>query len=266
MVPAAGHASRLEPLPVSKELFPVGFGKVKGKQGLRPKVAAQYLLEQMQLAGAEKTFIVLRKGKWDIPNYFGDGHGLDMHLAYLIMRHPYGVPYTLDQAYPFVQSATIVFGFPDIIFFPQNAYVRLLSHLADSGADIALAVYKAKRRPEKMDMLELDAQDRIRRIDIKPLRTHLRDTWIAAAWAPAFTEFMHKFVMTDGQKRVATDAGKLAMSDELHMGDIIRAGFESYIKTTIVRFDEGCFIDIGTPEDMLDAAGFVRGVEPTSIG
>lgn len=258
LVPAAGQASRLEPLPVSKELFPVGFGPVRGKQGLRPKVAAQYLLEQMQLAGAGKAFIVLRKGKWDIPNYFGDGQGQHMHLAYLIMRHPYGVPYTLDQAYPFIPSATIIFGFPDVIFFPKNAYVRLLDQLSDSGADIALGVFKVKRRPEKMDMLEMDAQDRIRRIVIKPEQTSLRDTWIAAAWTPRFTEFMHEYVTRDALERGQSAMGESAVDKELHMGDVLNAALESKMKTTTVRFDSDSFLDIGTPEDIVLASEFIK--------
>jgi len=36
------------------------------------------------------------------------------------MDLPYGVPYTLDQAYPFVQNATIALGFPDITCEPED--------------------------------------------------------------------------------------------------------------------------------------------------
>ena len=67
LLPAGGEAKRIAPLPCSKELFPIGFRPV-GEQGeLRPKVACHYLLEKMSLAGIGKVYIILRKGKWDIP-------------------------------------------------------------------------------------------------------------------------------------------------------------------------------------------------------
>jgi len=49
LIPAAGQAKRVSPLPGSKELFPVGFREVEvgGHVQLRPKVVSQYLLDNM---------------------------------------------------------------------------------------------------------------------------------------------------------------------------------------------------------------------------
>jgi len=94
LVPAGGQASRIAPLPCSKELYPIGFRSTDAGHGLQTKVVSHYLLEKMRLAGITKAYIVLRPGKWDIPAYFGDGLFLNMHLAYLMMRSPLGVPYT----------------------------------------------------------------------------------------------------------------------------------------------------------------------------
>ena len=73
LVPAGGKGKRISPLPCSKELYPVGFHDAHEDLGLRPKVVSHYLLEKMRLANITKTYIILRKGKWDIPAYFGDG-------------------------------------------------------------------------------------------------------------------------------------------------------------------------------------------------
>ena len=97
LIPAAGKASRIAPLPCSKELFPLGFRSVDRNGNTRPKVVSHYLLEKMRMANITKVFIILREGKWDIPAYFGNGKMLDMNLAYLMMDLPYGVPFTLDQ-------------------------------------------------------------------------------------------------------------------------------------------------------------------------
>src|SRR5262245_170131 len=86
LIPAGGQAKRIAPLPCSKELYPVGFRKHHADGSVRPKVACHYLLEKMKLAGVNKTFIVLRSGKWDIPTYFGDGKLVEMDLAYLAVH------------------------------------------------------------------------------------------------------------------------------------------------------------------------------------
>ena len=96
----------------------------------------------------KKAYIILREGKWDIPAYFGDGKSLNMHLAYLMMGLPFGVPYTLDQAYPFLQDALVALGFPDMIVEPDYAFVRLLAKREEVNADIVLGLFSALQPPE----------------------------------------------------------------------------------------------------------------------
>ena len=136
IVPMSGLASRITPLPCSKEIFPIGFSNAAAKTNIRPKVASHYLLEKMRFAGIRNAYLVLRKGKWDIPAYWGDGEILDMNLAYLLMNSAYGVPYTIDQAFSFVAEHTVAFGFPDIIFQPEDDYTQLISKLDAEDADI----------------------------------------------------------------------------------------------------------------------------------
>ena len=141
LIPAAGRATRLSPLPCSKELYPIGFRRIDEDGSLRPKVVCHYLLEKMQTAGIRNVYIVLREGKWDIPSYFGNGTMLDMRIAYLMMHLPFGVPYTLDQAYPFVKNAIVATGFPDIIFNHDRAFEKLLNRQADTNADVVLGLF-----------------------------------------------------------------------------------------------------------------------------
>ena len=107
LIPAAGVAKRISPLPSSKELFPIGFHEIAtdGQNLVRPKVVSNYLLENMFNAGASKVWIVLGKGKWDIMNYYGDGSAFGGHISYLVMEHPWGMPYTLNQAAPWLGDA-----------------------------------------------------------------------------------------------------------------------------------------------------------------
>ena len=126
LIPAGGQGARIGPLPCNKEIYPIGFDE---SAEARPKVACHYLLDKMRLAKITKAFIILREGKWDIPAYLRDGKVLGIHLAYLIMDAPFGVPFTLDQAFPFVHEAIIALGFPDIYFEQDDVFVKLLNRL-----------------------------------------------------------------------------------------------------------------------------------------
>ncbi|MGQ3684430.1 MAG: sugar phosphate nucleotidyltransferase [Candidatus Loosdrechtia sp.] len=252
LIPAAGKASRISPLPCSKELFPVGFRYVENSNTLRPKVVSHYLLEKMRIANVTKAYIILRKGKWDIPSYYGDGKLLDMHLAYLIMDLPYGVPFTLDQAYPFVKDSMIALGFPDMIFYPDDAFIELLAKQEEAGSDIVLGLFPA-HKPHKTDMIELDEEGTAQMIHIKPDSTQLLYAWEIAVWTPVFTSFMHKYVVSMQEKYRINKPGTSGESAELHVGDVIQAAIKDKMRIDSVLFKEGKCLDIGTPEDLMDA-------------
>lgn len=255
LIPAAGRAARVAPLPCSKELFPVGFQAAAGS-GARPKAVCLYLIERMRRAGVEKTFVVLREGKWDIPAYLGDGSPLGLSLAYLMTPPNGGPPFTLDRAFPFVREATVLFGFPDIIFQPEDAFVSLLSRLAAEGEDLVLASFPA-HDPPNLDMIEIDEAGRVRALEIKPARTRLRHTWMAAAWTPAFTHFMHEHLSALGRVEEG-GAGRTRGNVDLSVGHVIRAAIRSGLRAGAVAFEEGSYLDIGTPEGMSRAVRTFR--------
>ncbi len=244
LIPAGGQATRIAPLPCSKELYPVGFSSMNSRQEMRPKVIGHYLIEKMRLAGVKKIFIVLREGKWDIPAYFRDGAAFDVHLAYLIMNLPFGTPYTLDQAYPFAQDALIAIGFPDILFSPDDAFVQLLALQRSSEADVILGLFPADQ-PGKVDMVDSGADRKVNRIAIKPRRTQLRHTWGIAVWTPVFTHFMHEYL--------AVARKSTPHKPELFIGDIVQAAIREGLRVEAVHVSDEPFLDIGTPDDLIRA-------------
>jgi glucose-1-phosphate thymidylyltransferase len=249
LVPAAGRGTRIAPLPCSKELFPVGFQWTESDNASQPKVVSHYLLEKMRLAGVRKTFIVLRDGKWDIPTYFGDGGMLDMNLAYLMMRLPYGAPYTADQAAPFLRNCLVAFGFPDILFGPDDAYCQLLKRQAVTHADIVLGVFPADR-PDTMDMVNVDEDGWVRSLVIKPPRTTLRYAWILAVWTPVFTRYQHEFLKKHLQE---VDGSRGAQQEELSVGHVIQAAIQDGMRGQVVVFPDHGYLDIGTPGNLFKA-------------
>lgn len=250
LIPAAGHATRISPLPCSKELFPIGFIENGSNRQFRPKVACEYLLDSIKLAGAKLAHVIIRSGKWDLLAFFKSGHVFGIPLSYLIVELPYGVPYTIDTAFPVINDREVAFGFPDIIFTPADAFIQLRDKLKNSKAAIVLGLFPATD-PSKMDMVEIDEMGRIRSIDIKPAQTRLKYTWIIAVWNAVFTQFLHTAVAHHHEKLISQKMGSNNKpSRELYVGDIIQDALCAGIAVGSVIFDHGNYIDIGTPEDL----------------
>ncbi|MFD2245462.1 nucleotidyltransferase family protein [Pontibacter ruber] len=239
IVPAGGMATRISPLPCSKELFPIGFRE--GQEGTRPMVVSQYLLEQYRTAGVEKTYILLRSGKWDIANYYGDGTMVGQRLAYLLLHQTPSVPYTIDQAYPFVKDATVIFGFPDIIVQQANVFQSLLQRLEERKADLVLGLFPVAE-PHKWDMVYLsEGQTRVQQIIPKPGPVDARYSWTVAAWSPKFTAFLHTYLASIKDH---------TSGSELSLGEVMQASINAGLVVESVVFEKGTCLDIGTPEDL----------------
>ena len=253
LIPAAGQAKRIAPMPMSKELFPVGFQVIDDEQTARPKVVSHYLLEKFKYAGISKAFIVIRQGKWDIPAYFGDGEFVDIHLSYLMMREPFGPPFTLDQGYPFIHDKCVAFGFPDIMFDPKDVFKQLLDHQEAIQADVVLALFPA-HNPKIMDMVEIDKNGKIQRMFLKPGQTNLHFCWLCGVWTPVFTNFMHEYLkkyrMENGFENGIINESK---QEDLTVGAVLQAAIHKGLDIHGVTFPDGRYLDIGTPEGLVSS-------------
>ncbi|MBE9211888.1 dTDP-glucose pyrophosphorylase [Plectonema cf. radiosum LEGE 06105] len=266
LIPAGGKATRISPLPLSKELYPVGFQgnsnnniykntQINNQNNLRPKVVSHYLLEKMQLAGIDKAYFILRPGKWDIPAYFGDGAMLSMNLGYLIMGLPYGVPFTLDSAYPFVKDTVVALGFPDILFQPKDAYIQILKKLESSKADVVLGLFPTDK-PQKAGMVNFDDTGKVYSIIEKPLDSNLHFMWAIAVWQPSFSKFLHEYLIAIKQDI------NLPHLPEIPIGNVIQAAISKGLQVEAEAFINGSYLDIGTPDDLITAVrGFAGGFE-----
>lgn len=244
LIPAAGYARRISPLPCSKEIYPI-----VQPDGSR-RIAASYLMENLRKASVERTYMILREGKWDIPAYLSGATNTGLDIAYIVTEATEGVPQTIDKAYPFIKQDKVLFGFPDILLQPSSACVSLLDKQGDTGADLVLGLFKA-RDSGKMDMVDFNSKEEIEDIVIKPAVTSLIYTWIIAAWTPAFTGFLHDYIIqsSDGFLGDETSGNKR----ELYIGDVFRDAIQSGMKTAYVTFEEGAYLDIGTPSELQKA-------------
>ena len=259
LIPAAGRARRLAPLPCSKELLPIGLGTLAGCEAAHPKVASQFLVDQFRAADVRKVIVVIRQGKWDIPGYWSDGSRLGMHFAYVVVDETGGPPDTIDRAHAFVREEVVVFGFPDILFHPETVFAQLLARLSNSTADVVLGLFPA-HNPSVMDMIEVDRRGHVRDLLLKPRQTTLRWAWICAVWMPTFTEFLHGFLgrmrrLSRGQVR---GNRRIDPQGDLPVGAVIQAAIRERLTVEAVKFSNGRYLDVGTASAWAQASRWAR--------
>ncbi len=244
LLPAAGRATRSGPIAGSKEIYPIGRQAHVAGSGTRPKAVCEYLLDLMSAAGISRAYVILRSGKWDIPEYLADGSAFGMSIGYLLLGPPYGVPYTLDQATPFLGDNEVALGFPDIVYQSPDAFERMLDYRRVMDADVVLGLFPAAR-PDKSDLVESDAGGVVHRVVVKQPGCMLPHTWGLAVWRASFTRFLHEFLV--GHRTRA------ARAPELHMGDVVQAAIDARLRILGTVVSDRPFIDIGTPEDLARA-------------
>lgn len=241
LVPAAGRARRLAGVAgASKEVLPVG---------RRRRPAASFLLERFARAGIARAYVVLRAGKWDVPETLT--HAVDSpaapDLAYLVVEDSRSVAETLDRARPFVRGLRVAVGFPDVLFRPPDAFARVRARQEAAGADAVLGLVPTDR-PEKADVVDVTPEGRVVRLRIKPDPGEELPappwTWIAAVWGPAFTELLHRQVVA---VRDDPDRGP---GRELYPGDVLARALDEGLRIEAVTFPAGRHLDVGTPEDL----------------
>lgn len=198
----------------------------------------------MRHGGVHKAFVILRKGKWDIPQYYGNGAVIGMNVGYLVVERPYGPPYTLDEAYPFVRGARVALGFPDILFGPSDAFKRALRRLQAKKAELVLGLFRA-HDIRIWDMVVTDRTGRVRELLIRPDKTASQLGWVFAVWTPEFTEFMHEYLAVP---RTAAEQPGGGLPTELTVGEVIQAAVREGLVTQSVIFPRDDYLDIGTPE------------------
>ena len=240
IVPAAGLGTRLAPLPFSKELFPLGYQEVH-KNGIpqwRPKVVSQYTIDQMVKAGVTKIFVVLGSGKLAIMEYFGNGSRIGVDIVYLFQEKMNGMPFALNLAHSWLHDEIVLFGMPDTIIYPDDAYAQMLQSHISNNSDLTLGVFLTDN-PYKYGMVEFDDRDRLVRNIDKPQRTNLKYMWGMACWSDSFTKLMSEYLK-----------GREINHKEVVLSEVFQAAVDGELDARVVKFDSGEYLDIGTVEGL----------------
>ena len=196
IVPAAGAASRLQPLAFSKEMLPVG--TARDEQGIeRPKAVSEYLIERMLVAGADRVCLVISPDKSDIIPYYA-GHPAARRFCYVVQERPSGLCDALFRALPVLHpDEDVLIGLPDTVWFPTDGYTRLPS------GELAFLLFRVQQ-PSLFDAVVTDGEGRVEQIQVKAAAPRTAWVWGAFRMPGAVFRELHELWTGRGDEYVGT--------------------------------------------------------------
>jgi dTDP-glucose pyrophosphorylase len=182
IVPAAGAATRLQPLAFSKEMLPVG--SAVDEHGVeRPKAVSEYLVERMIEAGADRVCFVLSPEKMDIIPYYAR-HRAASRFCYTVQERPTGLCDALFRALLVLRDdEDVLIGLPDTVWFPSDGFSRLPS----GGLSFLLF---AVAEPQRFDAVVADGE-RVVEIQVKAERPATNWVWGAFRMPASTFRMLH---------------------------------------------------------------------------
>lgn len=150
VLPAAGHAARLQPLAGSKELL-----ELAGRPVL------DYAVERLRAGGAAEIRIVTRPDKGDVRT-----HAHELGLTVVDAE-----PETLAESIAtgadgLAADDVVLIDLPDSVWEPVDGLAALVEAL-EPGTDAVLAVFRSTE-PERGDVVEVDRDGAVHSVSVKP--------------------------------------------------------------------------------------------------
>jgi glucose-1-phosphate thymidylyltransferase len=163
VIPAAGYATRLQPLSCSKEILPING---------RPVM--DYVIDRMRLAGCTEVRVVTRPDKTDVI-----AHAEEVGATVVLAR-----PATPGESFVagmegLAPDDVVLIGWPDTLWEPDDGYVPLVDAV-ERGQEIALGLFRTPDL-QRSDVLSFDDSGRVTGIHIKPADPPSAWIWGCAA-------------------------------------------------------------------------------------
>ncbi len=226
IVPAAGSATRMQPLSGSKELLPLGRHDGAGEAAGAIRVVSDYLVERMLLAGADRLCFIISGDKGDLVRYYARSRW-GGRIFFALQPQPSGLCDAVFRAAPLVRAReAVLIGLPDTVWYPRDAFAQRLR------AGVHLITFPVAR-PEEFDAVEEAPTGVVRRIEVKTPGSPTRRVW-GAITAPGevFLRLERFWRACDGQAQF--------------LGDLFNAWIASGELVTCDR-QGSRYWDIGTP-------------------
>ena len=238
IIPAAGRATRMQPLGFSKELLPLGSQMAGGAE--RPLAVSEYILQRMLTGGADKLCFIISSGKSDILEYFG-GHYGNAEVVYAVQAQPNGLCDAIFRAAPFIaRDEDVLIGLPDTIWFPETAY------LDTPQSELGFILFPSAH-PEFFDAVVLDDEQSVREIQVKCAKPDSDWVWGAIKLSAKVFGELHKLWLRRDRE------------DE-YLGTLVNAYVAQGGRARGFRIGT-VYADVGTPRGYRDAIEALRHVE-----
>ena len=234
---AGGFGSRLRPatMAVSKQLLPV-----------YDKPMLYYPLTTLMLAGLREILVITTpQASASVQALLGDGECWGLRLSHAVQPVPLGIADALRIAGPFLQGAPVALALGDNLLHGAGLVEALVAGAALRAGAHVFAVPVAD--PSAYGVLAWDGP---RLVDVveKPL-------------VPPSREAVPGLYFFDGSAPERASALAPSARGELEITDLQR----SYLREgalTVRRFGRGlAWLDMGTPERLWEAAGWVRSMQ-----
>jgi glucose-1-phosphate thymidylyltransferase len=168
VIPAAGGATRLQPVDGSKELLEVGGRPV-----------FDYVVERMRAGGADEIRVVTRPDKRDVAT-----HAKRLGLSVVQGEPPTAAASVAAALEGLEADDSVLIGFPDSIWEPVDGFAQLLRE----PGDLVLAVFPSPE-PERSDVVELEGNE-VRAVHVKVAEPPGNLIWGAASARRAALEHL----------------------------------------------------------------------------
>lgn len=209
VIPAAGYATRLQPLSGSKEVIPVGG---------RPVI--DYTIDRMRVARCSELRVVTRPEKTDVIRH------VQRRGATVVLGHPGTSSESFVLGLEGLDPDDIVLlGWPDILWDGDDTYVILVEAVED-GREVVLGLFETADDLARWDTVTVEESGRV--IGVHP---KLSNPPSRVVWAPAVA------------RRRALDGLEKADWPGSHFDSLCRTGTPVYG----IRLAGSC-TDIGTKE------------------